>query len=436
LYYSGPDPIPLASCFLSMSSAITAQSVSPAIPELPLASVFNPEFDFLLACCAGGSRTEPAERIRETRPLNWKRLIDLAEHHGVIPQIYRSLADVQEPSYPDSLRQAHETSARKTLWLTRELLRILAELRSCGIVALPYKGPVLAELLYGNVTLRQFSDLDLLIQSSDLPRIKSALAKLGYEPGVQLTPSEEREYVESGYEYAFDCAHGRNLVEVQWRILPRFYSVDFDIEGFFDRAITFSLGGTTLRTLCAEDLLLVLCVHAAKHAWKQLSWLCDIAELARSPQIDWRAVQEHAKHLGIQRIVAVTFFLAHKLLETPLPQFVQGKVQKGPPSKLRLGGYFTSIENLANEISPMLAGEADYNPESISYFHLMIRARERRRDRIKFLWRLIVTPSVGEWSAIRLPCPLFPLYRAVRIFRLLSRFLPRVISRETSRSGR
>jgi len=408
-----------------MASAISAQPVSPAISELQLDSVINPEFNFLLACCANGSRSEQSERIRRNRPLNWERVIELAEHHGVIPQIYRSLSDLGDVACSDSLWQSHESNGRKTLWLTRELLGILDKLNSCGIVALPYKGPVLAQLLYGNVTMRQFSDLDLLIQSSDLPRIKSALAELGFEPGVQLTSREEREYVESGYEYAFDCANGRNLVEVQWRILPRFYSVDFDIDGFLERAITLSLGGTTLRTLCAEDLLIVLCVHAAKHAWQQLSWLRDIAELAKSREIDWDVIQDRAKRLGVQRIVAVSFFLAHKLLEARLPEIVQTQIQKDD-----------SIEKLANEIWPIIVAGADYDPESISYFWLMIRVRERWRDRINFLRRLIFTPSVGEWSAIRLPSRLFPLYRVIRIFRLVSRFFPKVVSaRETNRSS-
>ena len=407
-----------------MASAISAQPVSPAI-AVQRGCVFNPEFDFLLACCASGLRSERSERIRTNRPLNWMRVIDLAEHHGVIPQIYRSLSDLRDVAYPDSLRQSHETNARKALWLTRELFRILGKLNSRGIVALPYKGSVLAQLLYGNVTLRQFSDLDLLILSSDLSRVKSALAELGFEPGVQLTPREEREYVESGYEYAFDCAHGRNLVEVQWRILPRFYSVDLDVDGFFERAITLSLGGTALRTLCAEDLLIVLCVHAAKHAWQQVSWLCDIAELAQSQEIDWDAIQDRAKRLGIQRIVAISFFLAYKLLESRLPDIVQTQIRKDD-----------SIENLVNEILPIIVAGSDYDPESISYFWLMIRVRERWRDRIKFLWRLIFTPSVGEWSAIRLPSRLFPLYRVVRIFRLVSRFFPKVVSaRGTNRSS-
>jgi hypothetical protein len=414
-----------------MPLAASRQPVPRAIPDVQrmASSIFNPEFDFLLACCTSGSKIEGAERIHEilSRPLDWKRLTDLARHHAVVPQIYRSLSTIRDIAPPDSiaaLRQSQERNARHTLWLTRELLRILEKLESCGVSVLPYKGPVLAEILYGNVTMRQFSDLDLLIHSSGLPRIKSALAELGYEPGIELTQREERDYLESGYEHTFDHHLGRNLVEVQWRILPRFYSVDFDVDGFFQRAVPRTVSGMTLRTLCAEDLLLVLCVHAAKHAWQQLSWLCDIAELARSQQIDWNAVEEKSKRLGIQRIVAISFALAHQLLE-------------GAPSKLCLGGGFGSIENLTNEIIPTLAEGADHNTESISYFWLMIRVRERWRDRIKFLWRLIVTPSVGEWSAIHLPAPLFPLYRAVRAFRLLSRFfLPKAVSsRETGRSG-
>ena len=409
-----------------MSSAIAAQPVSSAIPQVQPDSLFNPEADFLLACCANGSQSERAERIRDIlrHPLDWNRLVDLAEHHGVIPQVYRLLSPFRDAAPSDSfaaLRQSQERNARQTLWLARELLRILKKFKSYSMVALPYKGPVLAEILYGNVTLRQFSDLDLLIHSSDLPRIKSALAELGYEPGIELREHEERDYLKSGYEYTFDSVQGKNLVEVQWRILPRFYSVDFDVDGLFDRAVPCTLGGAALRTLCAEDLILVLCVHAAKHAWQQLSWLCDIAELARSQQIDWNAVQEQAKHLGIQRIVAVSFFLAHKLLQTPLPDVLQPQVQKGAPSKLCLGGVFASTENLSNKVIPMLVEGADYNTESIPYFRLMIGVRERWQDRLRFLWRLILTPSVGEWSAIQLPVPLFPLYRLVRVFRLMSR---------------
>src|ERR1700720_3090573 len=113
-----------------MCSAISAQPVSPPLPEAHRPSAFSPEFDFLLACCADDSKFERAERIHDTHPLDWNRLIDLAEHHGVIPQIYRSLSTFGDIAVPDSLRQSHENNARQTLWLTRELLRILKKLDS------------------------------------------------------------------------------------------------------------------------------------------------------------------------------------------------------------------------------------------------------------------------------------------------------------------
>src|SRR5947209_8528172 len=147
-----------------MPLAASQQPIPRAIPDVQrrATSVFNPEFDLLLACCTNRSKIEDGERIREalTRPLDWKRVINLAKHHGVVPQIYRSLSDFHAIAPLDSievLRQSQEANARHTLWLARELLRVLEKLESCSVAVLPYKGPVLAEILYGNVSMRQFS---------------------------------------------------------------------------------------------------------------------------------------------------------------------------------------------------------------------------------------------------------------------------------------
>ena len=100
----------------------------------------------------------------------------------------------------EALRQQDTVNAHRTLWLTLELLNIHGHLRVRGLEVLPYKGPVLAEMLYGNVALRQFSDLHLLVRSGDLPTIKEALAELGYEPGLRLAQAAERDYLKAGYE--------------------------------------------------------------------------------------------------------------------------------------------------------------------------------------------------------------------------------------------
>jgi predicted nucleotidyltransferase len=375
----------------------------------------------ILACCGDDSEGRLSARIQQIlRPgVDWERLIRLAQHHGLVPLVFRRLSAEMDASLSpglEALRQQDKANAHRTLWLSLELLNIHRHLRARGLEVLPYKGPVLAEMLYGNVALRQFSDLDLLIRSDDLPTIKEALAELGYAPGLRLAQAAERDYLKSGYEYTFDGARGRNLLEIKWQILPRFYAIGFDVNEFFERASVVTIEGQQLRTLCDQDLMLVLCVHAAKHAWKQISWLYDIVQLARSRALDWVALQAKAESLGISRIVTLTFLLAHKLLGAELP------------SQLDIGKD-AGAEALAQRIVHLIVAEEEFDPESMPYFRLMMALRERRRDQFSFWWRLLFTPGAGEWAAVRLPAPLFPLYRVVRICRLAGRLmLPRSVS--------
>jgi Uncharacterised nucleotidyltransferase len=383
--------------------------------DSPYTSTFSPELDLILACCADQSGEGAGARIQQIlrHGVDWERLLELAHHHGLVPLLYRRLSNMMDATHSpglEALRRKDQSNAHRALWLTVELLNICRHLQARGLEVLPYKGPVLAEALYGNVALRQFSDLDLLIRSDDLPRIKVALAELGYAPGLRLAQAAERDYLKSGYEYTFDGARGRNLLEIKWQILPRFYAIGFDVSDFFRRAVAVRIEGQTLHTLCDQDLMLVLCVHAAKHAWRQISWLSDIAHLARSRALDWVALRTQAERLGILRIVTQTFLLAHDLLGAELP--AQLGAQK-------------DADALTQRIVKLIVADEEFDPETIAYFRLMTELRERSRDRASFWWRLLVTPGAGEWSAVRLPKSLFPLYRVVRIGRLSKRLIAR-----------
>ena len=397
-----------------MATAADLQLESSQGPSLPAIrpSTEGFEFDLLLACCASH---EPRDRIRSilSRPLDWERTLHLIDHHRVVAQAYGALSpfSLLIPARTfDALRSRYQDSARKALWFAAELVRIVGHLESAGIKALPYKGPVLAQTLYGEITQRQFSDLDILILPEDVHKAKASLFDLGYKTQIDLAPHIQKAFIETGYEHSFRSQQGSNLLELQWRITPRFYCFDFDVPRLFQRAGEINFGGRLMRTLRLEDLLLVLCVHAAKHVWVRLSWLCDIAQLAKSPQLDWNAIQDEAGRLGIKRIVNLNLLLAHKLLGTPLPECVS-----------RIHSEQSAESAVADEILSLIQRSTHYNTESLPYFRLMMRLRERRQDQSRFLWRLALTPSVSEWSAISLPKPLQPLYRPVRLLRLAKR---------------
>ena len=61
-----------------------------------------------------------------------------------------------------------------------QLSTLLRNFKAAGIPAIPYKGPALAATAYGNVGLRVFGDLDILIQKEDVPRAADMMTALGY----------------------------------------------------------------------------------------------------------------------------------------------------------------------------------------------------------------------------------------------------------------
>ena len=389
------------------------------LPET-MPATFNslePEWALLLAACRLSSgRADSSQNIlRQSlrKPLNWESLVQLAEHHGVVPILYQSLSSLSGEAPPASLallKQRCETNLHRTLFLARELIRILDHFDPLGIDVLPYKGVALAETLYGDIALRQAGDIDLLVRPRDLSRIKAALKELGYSPHLLLNEAEERAYLASGYECAFDSALGRNLLEVQWALQPRFYAVDFDMEAMFRRAITVSVAGRNMKTPSPEDLFLILSLHAAKHVWGRLIWLCDIAQILTLSALNWSWIAETAQSLGIVRILQVTLVLTNRLLGTAIPAGAEKGLSADPAAL-----------TLADEIAPQFGRATPHDVESLSYFRLMMRLRERRADRTRFLQRLSFTPGPGEWKSVRLPTPLFPLYRFVRLWRLATR---------------
>jgi len=378
----------------------------------------NTEFELLLACCAG-LQPHCQKKLKHllTRQHDFVALLNLAREHRVIPHAYRFFN-----AYPEllssgdlaMLRHSYEENTRRALRLTGELLRLLRNFEAHGIKAIPYKGPVLAKTLYGEVSGRQFFDLDILVSPKDVGAAKAALGQLGYFPEINLAPREQASFVASGYECSFCGPAGPHTVELKWRILPRFYSVEFDTETLFSRAKQVSLGGHSLQTLCVEDLLLVLCVHAAKHMWAQISWLCDIAELARSPEIEWQTTCERAERLGITRIVGVSLLLAQTLLGSVPPISMEEWCRKD-----------AKIKTLNEQISRMISAGRAYDTDSAAYFNFMLQLRERWRDKVRFVMRLVWTPSMGEWSAMRVSERLSFMYRIVRLARLGKKMLGR-----------
>jgi hypothetical protein len=383
----------------------------------PFSSKLEAEWTLLRASCAKNPTGQDIDRVRAAlrSSIQWPVLLELADRHGLQPLLFRLLSNLEDavPAVElDLLRQYCRSNVHKALFLSRELIRVVEALRLAGVEVLPYKGLALAETMYGDMALRQAGDIDVLIQVNDLSQARTTLKELGYESKTSLTVPEEAAYLRSGYEYSFDSALGRNLLEIQWAIQPRFYAVDYEMEQVFQRAGTVEVAGHSMKTPSPEDQFLILSLHAAKHVWGRLIWLCDISRVVANSSLDWKWIGSQATSLGIVRILRVTLRMAEKLFNVPTPGEAEAALPKDEESL-----------PLADEILGQIATSKIYDVESLDYFRLMLQLRERPMDRMRFVSRLALTPGPNEWAAIRIPEAFFPLYRLVRLSRLAAKLV-------------
>src|SRR3984885_2715606 len=308
---------------MSVETRAAKPEPASAIEQAALYASVAGAWGLLFASSSIDPRASDLDRIRQLlQTVEWATVLRLAEHHGTSALLYQNLSRLGSGVPPDvmvSLRERYEKNVRKSLFLARELMLILDRLDGLGIEVIPYKGIVLSEVYYGDMALRQAGDMDLFVRRNELSRIKDAVRELGYTPRANIPQEAEQNYLASGYEWTFDSPAGKNLLELQWALQPRFYALDYDMDGLFERAVNATIAGRNIKTPCPEDLLLVLSVHAAKHVWGRLIWLCDIAQIVKRQDLNWGWVRAQAHRLGIERMVHITLLLSNHFLATPIP---------------------------------------------------------------------------------------------------------------------
>ncbi|MFZ0519960.1 MAG: nucleotidyltransferase family protein [Candidatus Acidiferrales bacterium] len=373
----------------------------------------------LLACCARTRLTpDDAQRIREiaSQPLDWEYLLAEAEANSITPLVERHLMAIAAGALPvavnEQLKRTSRANTVRCLYLTADLLQILERFSEQGIPALPYKGPVLAVQAYGDVALREFEDLDIILRQRDVPKAHEIILALGYKAKFDwiLSPGASASLVPGEYNYRDEPR--RAMVELHTEITLRHFPIKPDLDYFIARRAPVRISDHEVLTFTAEDLLPMLCIHGSKDFWERFSWVADVSELIQShPDLNWDEVMRVTESLGALRMLFTGLALANGMLRTLLPAEILERVQHD----------HTACE-IAGEMARMLMSRPAQTLDTAG------RLRYRRQMLAGFVagWRyvmrLAVVPAEEDWAMMRLPRSLAPLYIALRPFRLLRKY--------------
>lgn len=401
------------------------------------ATPLRSEAELLLCCARTHMDTERAERIRQVlrEDIDWDYLIRLALQHGMMPLLFGHLSAVCPETIPAAvlhqLRHHFHTNAHHNLLLAGELLKLLSLLEEQGVRAVPFKGPILAATVYGNLALRQSGDLDILVHEKNLVKTKDLLITQGYRPWRQLTQAQERRYLQSEHAYIFVREDGRVHVDLHWRFAQRRIAFALDHERLWERLERISLAGRMVPTLPPEETLLILCMHGAKHSWERLNWICDVAELVRTQKgMNYERVIEQVGRLHDRRRLILGLLLAKECLGAALPEQVLQVVRADPQGQSL--ALWVRLSLFSEQHSLLKKGKR------IVFF---FRTKERLRDRIPYLvyhLRTMMVPNAKDFALLRLPPRLFSLYYFFRPTRLIATYgwlsLKRLISCDASKN--
>lgn len=286
-------------------------------PPGPAPPPLTPE-DRLLLCAAHPRLSDTGqEHLRQilAEPLDWRRLLDQADRHGVAPLLYRHVRNAPDVALPTAalatLAEQSRICLGRNLLLRHKLVHLLGAFNQAGIPVMPLKGPWLSDLLYDDPGLRTMGDLDLLVRPDDRARGEALLLSKGIRLPASLQGAK--------YDTSFIITNNVT-VELHWNLTEDHFA-GLDIEELWASAERREWEGRTIWTMSQPDLLLYLCLHAVKDGLASLRTLLDITLAVErfGGALPWREMAAQAGRLRIRTPVYVALCHARTLLGAPAP---------------------------------------------------------------------------------------------------------------------
>jgi len=297
--------------------------------------------------------------------IDWATLLKLAQAHGVLLPL-NAIFIASGIEVPDYFLNAVREHTHKAARYADELECLLREFGQKEIAAISLKGPAMAEILYGNATMRSCDDLDLLVRREDFSKAEQALTQIGFV-ARRIADDYHRKFL-----------RGDLLVELHFAFAsPR--SFPFDISGVWKRAREGSFRTAPLLVMSNEDLALFLCVHGLKHGFSRLIWIMDVARaLGKLPHQSAARLAEVAHRQGLKFALMTACEMVRETLPGQLPVEIEAMIAKSPELAERAR---SAVAKVFAE-SPGTTNDAD-----IWRFYLQMEssARQRWRRRLSFL---------------------------------------------------
>ncbi|MCD4720402.1 MAG: nucleotidyltransferase family protein [Desulfobacula sp.] len=385
----------------------------------------------IVLCCSVKKSTE--SRLSElallvNKKVNWDMVFDFAKNQGVLFFLYKNLKTIHSvlkiqssklspQSYIvlDNLlkktKQSFLQNSIRNLVLSARLVSIIRLLNHSGILAVPFKGPVQAETIYGDIGFRYFSDLDIIVSPENAVKARDILSENGFFLGTQIPEDQLATYLKHENFFSLHDENKAVNIDLHWELTGRYSLCPFYLKDIQQRLETVRLDKGEVSSLNFEDMLIYLCIHSSSHCWERLELICAIRQIVNSGKIiDWNNLDKRAKNLQCKRMLYLGLALARDLLDAELPEGMEQHINRA--------WFVKYLEKQV--IKKMFFNQKPFSEKlSWRFSSLHFFVRDTFLDAVKYSLRIFFQPTVREWVNYPMPSYLLFLYYLLRPYRLI-----------------
>lgn len=348
---------------------------------------FDPELDVILSLLRHRLHESEYVDIGDD-PLDWERLIRLANTHRVTPLIYRALKHRKNvaPEVNNRMRQMVLNQSVCNIRAATQLVELLGLFQKQNIPVIPFKGHVLGADLYGDVALRPSVDFDLYVPNSQAIAACELLKNMGYNS--PLLDQHGLSVLSRFFTIEFSQGQQNLHIDLHLDLTDGFVQDMFNEDELVKGIRPLEFEQQTINVFDMDTTLALIAIHGAKGSWAFLSALLDLAFFFRRySECSYGDVITMLRRRGLLRMLSVGACLVERLFKMELFREISKNIDD------------RSVE-LARVITHRLY-ENPFQPARTGWDKVLlnVQMREKWREKMRYIRFMSRSKKVDMYSA-------------------------------------
>ncbi len=321
------------------------------------------------------------EHIHVQEDFNWANLLSQARIHGVRPIVLAGSDFINMPkNYKDKLVAQCKHIAFNNFNIYQEGQKLSLFLHNNQVDHEHLKGVHLAQRVFGEVGMREMSDIDILLHRKDFSILRDFLLSQGYVPEVPFPMRWMSWYMYNNCEYNFDKYEENKRsyhIEPHWFLGTRVTQSNISLSELQ------SYWKSDKSTMPPEILLITVCVHHGGDMCRRLKQIVDVYSIIGKykEQFNWDKLWHITKDLKVTNLVLFCIDQTRRELELDIPHHVSELIHRRISYQLSLASNKQRARSISQD------KKLRYH---LDRFQFMLRVRENWITKLSIVINIFV----------------------------------------------